>query len=129
MVQLQSSTPHLVNLTPDLAAYFETESGVLVVSQPAGASGLKAGDVIEQIAGKPVNNVDDALQMLSVNDGDRADKKLRLQVLRQGKAQTINVDAMLLSSVDSRVIRIAGPKSDIRIELSRTPTGRTDLAP
>ncbi len=129
VIQLQSSTPHLVNLTPDLAQYFDTESGVLVVNPPARANGLKAGDVIEQISGKPVNSVQDALQMLRTHGGKDGTDELRLDVLRRGETKRLKIEANLLGATDSRVIRIAGPQADIKIELSRTPTGRTNLAP
>ncbi len=124
--QIQSGTPYLVDLNEDLARYFDTDSGVLVVRPPAGSSSLKAGDVLDQVAGKPVTDVQDALAMLQLSD---AGKPIKLQVIRQGKTQQVSIDPSLLSAPDTSVIRISGDDGELRIELSRTPTGRTNLAP
>lgn len=126
VAQIQSATPYLVDLNEDLARYFDTDSGVLVVRPPAGNSSLKAGDVLDQVAGKPVADVQDALAMLQLSD---AGNPIKLQVIRQGKTQQVSIDPSLLSTPDTSVIRISGDDGDLRIELSRTPTGRTNLAP
>ena len=126
VVQMHNDTPYLVDLNEDLAGYFNTDSGVLVVRPPAGNSSLKAGDVLDQVAGKPVTDVQDALAMLQLGD---ADKPIKLQVIRQGKTRQVKIAPNLLSAPDTRVIRISGDDGDLRIELSRTPTGRTNLAP
>lgn len=126
VTQSQSGTPYLVDLNEDLARYFDTDSGVLVVRPPAGNSSLKAGDVLDQVAGKPVTDVQDALAMLQLSD---ASNPIKLQVIRQGKTQQVSIDPSLLSTPDTSVIRISGDDGELRIELSRTPTGRTNLAP
>jgi membrane-associated protease RseP (regulator of RpoE activity) len=51
----------LAAMNPDLAAYFKVDHGVLVLSvnsldNDAPAFGLKAGDVIQQVDGQPVNS-------------------------------------------------------------------------
>lgn len=126
VTRMNGGSPYLVDLNADLAGYFDTDSGVLVISTPAGNSSLKAGDVLDQVAGKPVTDVQDALAMLHLSESD---KPIKLQVIRQGKTQQVSIEPGLLSVPDSRVIRISGDDGELRIELSRTPTGRTNLAP
>ena len=81
---------------------------------------------MDQVAGKPVTDVQDALAMLQLGD---VGKPIKVQVIRQGKTRQVSIVPGLLDAPDRRVIRISGDEGDLRIELSRTPTGRTNLAP
>jgi serine protease Do len=61
-------------LTPQLSAYFGAKDGVLVSSvsdnSPAAKAGLKAGDVITAIGGRPIGSTRDLLESLrDVEDG------------------------------------------------------------
>jgi S1-C subfamily serine protease len=75
----------VIDVRPELAGYFGVEAGVLVVDVPTGtpaaSAGLQPGDVIVELAGKPVGSVGDlrvgvarpgdALPVWIVRHGDR----------------------------------------------------------
>jgi serine protease Do len=77
------------NLTPQLAEYFGTKDGVLVTTvkpdSPAAKAGLKAGDVITTINGKPVNDAGDLAEVVRRSD-DGA--KLEIGYTRDKKPAT-----------------------------------------
>jgi S1-C subfamily serine protease len=76
----------LARLDEDLAGYFKTREGVLVVKAPPvieGAPQLKSGDVIQSINGQAVRSPVDLLDQL-FNLGPQA--SLSLEVIRQGAA-------------------------------------------
>ncbi len=62
------------DLTPDLASFFGVSGGVLVSSveadRPAAKAGLKAGDVITAIDGKPVKSPAELVEQLAGKQGD-----------------------------------------------------------
>jgi membrane-associated protease RseP (regulator of RpoE activity) len=74
---------HIVDLEPELAAYFEVDGGVLVVDVPAGTpaatAGIKPGDVIIRVDSDPVRSV----QELRVGLG-RAERSTPITLIRQG---------------------------------------------
>ncbi len=74
----------MVDLKPDLGAYFRVQDGVLVVDVPDGTpaalAGLQPGDVIIRVDDAPVRSIDDLRTGLS-EPGDT----LRLQVIRKGR--------------------------------------------
>ncbi|BCS35999.1 hypothetical protein TBR22_A52360 [Luteitalea sp. TBR-22] len=79
-------------LTPQLATYFGAKAGVLVSqvneNTPAAKAGIKAGDVITSVNGKPVADVGDIIENLEgVADG----KAVPVEIVRDKKAQTIQV--------------------------------------
>lgn len=81
----------LTELNPDLGRYFGTDHGVLVLSTDGGAlDGVKAGDVIQQIAGSAVDRPEEALRRLR---DQPADSKIAMQVLRDRKPLTLSVNA------------------------------------
>lgn len=83
----------LARLDEDLAGYFRTRDGVLVVKAPPpqdGAPALKSGDVIQAINGEPVGSPVEVLDRL-LSLGPRAG--VSLQVLRQGA--TLNLEGRL----------------------------------
>lgn len=71
-------------VNPDLGGYFGVSQGVLATrvspETPAGRSGLRSGDVITAVEGKPIRNVPE-LRAAVRAAGDR--KQLRLNVVRQ----------------------------------------------
>ena len=97
----------LAKLDDDLAAYFKTKSGVLVVKAPKdGKLGLKSGDVILKIGGKTINDPRAVLDAVhSRPPGD----KIQLDVMRQGKAMTLDA-----------VVPEGAPRNE-RIEIYTTP--------
>lgn len=62
------------DLTPDLAGYFGVKDGLLVTSvqaeSPAAKAGLKAGDVITAVDGKPVTTPDELVRELAGKNGE-----------------------------------------------------------
>ena len=78
----------LAKLDDDLAAYFKTRTGVLVVKAPKdGRLGLKSGDVIQKVGGKAISDPRAVLDaMHSRTPGD----KVSIDVVRLGKATTLN---------------------------------------
>jgi len=62
-------------ITPELAEYFGVKTGVLVASvaaeSPAAKAGLKAGDVITVVNGKPVGSPRELVQALPAGEGSR----------------------------------------------------------
>jgi C-terminal processing protease CtpA/Prc len=73
----------LAKLDDDLAYYFKTREGVLVVKAPKdGKLGLKGGDVIQKIGDRRTGDPREVLDAIS----ERAPgEKLKLEVMRQGK--------------------------------------------
>ncbi|MFP5307848.1 MAG: PDZ domain-containing protein [Gammaproteobacteria bacterium] len=75
----------LARLDDDLAAYFDTKDGVLVVRAPEGGTlALKSGDVIRRINGRSVASPVAAWEELGDADGE-----LTMDVLRRGKTLTL----------------------------------------
>jgi regulator of sigma E protease len=61
--------------------------GEVVKSSPAARAGMKAGDRIEAIEGKPTPGVGDILDAIAASEG----RKLSVQVLRDGKSRLVTV--------------------------------------
>ncbi len=78
-------------LTKQLAEHFGAERGVMINSvregSPAAKAGLKAGDIIVEIDGKPVNSDMDLIR--SINEKKEGD--VSLTIVRDTKQQTITV--------------------------------------
>ena len=85
------------DLTPQLAQYFGVKqgNGVLVseVTQdgPADKAGLKAGDVIVQVDGKPVSDVDGLRSALNDNFTEDT-RKVSLTIVRDRHEQNLSAD-------------------------------------
>jgi len=78
----------VIDLRPELAAYFKVDGGVLVTDvpngTPAAAAGIEPGDVITQIDGVAVRSVQGLRLALS-----RANATIRLTLVRQGATETV----------------------------------------
>ena len=73
----------LCKIDEDLASYFKTKEGVLVIKAPRdGALKLKSGDVIQKIDGSSVSEPVTVLDKLHSRGTERA---VKLEIIRQGK--------------------------------------------
>lgn len=86
------------DLTPQLGAFFGApdNAGVLVrevnSGTPAEKAGLKAGDIITQVDGKPVRSLDELRAQLREKIGQ---KTVNLGILRKGATLTVPVEIQL----------------------------------
>ena len=80
----------LVELTPELGAYFGTETGILVVRAPSDEAleALRDGDVILDIGGRVPNSTQHAVRILSSFESGEA---LELEIMRDQRQQTLEV--------------------------------------
>ena len=81
---------NLVSLNTDLGAYFGADKGVLVLSADDSMKGLKAGDVVQQIGGEPVQRPEDAFRLLRQQPSG---SDITVQVLRQHKSLSVSMKA------------------------------------
>lgn len=120
------SAPYLgiVLLEPDadLAAYFGVKAGagVLVTGvekdTPAAKAGLKSGDVIVQMAGKPVLASQDIHEALAaLKKGER----IAIEVVRHGRKETVQAEPDF--DRHQRILRIFGNGGEGEIEHLQLP--------
>lgn len=68
--QNRAAGAQVVDLRPELAAYFQVEGGVLVVDVPPGtlahSAGMEPGDVLTRVDGTPVSSINDLRRALAV---------------------------------------------------------------
>lgn len=77
----------LAPVNPQLGSYFGTTEGVLVVDAPdPGPLGLKAGDVVQAVDGRPVSSPRQLMRVLTSYEPGEA---LKLDVMRQKKRITL----------------------------------------
>lgn len=81
----------LVELTPELGAYFGTESGILVVRAPSDEAldALMDGDVILEIGGRTPNDTAHALRILASFESGET---LELEIMREQRRETLDVE-------------------------------------
>ena len=85
------------NLTPQLAQYFGIKQGKgVLVSEvneggPADKAGLRAGDVIFEVDGKAIGNVEQLFDALDDKCSDGA-QKVRLTIVRDHHEQTVEAE-------------------------------------
>jgi serine protease Do len=85
------------DLTPQLAQYFAVKQGKgvlvseVIVGGAADKAGLKAGDVIVQVDGKPVSGVEELRAALNDKFTDDT-RKVSLTIVRDRHEQTVNAD-------------------------------------
>jgi serine protease Do len=102
------------DLTPQLGAFFGApdNSGVLVrevhTGTPAEKAGLKAGDVIIQVDGKPVRSLDELRAQLREKSGQ---KSVNLSILRKGSQLTLPVEIQLPPAPNARPAAFRGAQS------------------
>jgi serine protease Do len=101
------------DLTPQLAQYFGVKQGkgVLIsevtVGGAADKAGLKAGDVIVQVDGKPISDVEELRSALNDNfTGDT--RKVSLTIVRDHHEQTVNADLTRSQSWEKQTSSAAG---------------------
>lgn len=81
-------------LNQDLAAYFHTTDGVLVLASERPDSPIKAGDVIREIDGEPVTTPYEVLEHLNrVDPGETA----QLSLIRHAVPMTIQIEGLSLA--------------------------------
>ncbi len=79
----------LVELNPDLGAYFGTTEGILVVRAPEGDDvQLKSGDVILSIDGREPTNPSHALRIVRSYE---AGESMSMEIMRDKRRQTLTV--------------------------------------
>jgi serine protease Do len=102
-------------LTADLAKSFglESEKGALIAhvekDTPAEKAGLKAGDVILEYDGKPVNEGNELPRYVAATP---IDKKVTVVVFREGRKQKISVVVGKLKGSDSEAAGSGGSESE-----------------
>jgi S1-C subfamily serine protease len=77
----------LAPLNPDLGRYFGTTNGVLVINAPPDSKlGLKGGDVVLSVDGRPATSPPQLLRVLrSYDDGE----SFKLEIMRERKRLTV----------------------------------------
>jgi predicted metalloprotease with PDZ domain len=112
------------NLTPQLAQFFGVKQGkgVLISEVTKGGAadkaGLKAGDVIVQVDGKPVSGVEELRDAL--NDHCTEDSpKVKLTIVRDHQEQTVNAELTRSSTWEKRTSNAAGSSFDPAIAQGR----------
>ena len=112
----------LLEMEADLAAYFAVKAGegVLITrvekDSPAARAGLKTGDVIVEMAGKPVKESKDIHEALAdLKKGD----SVAITVVRHGKKQALKAEPDF--DRRQRVFRIFKGGKDIEIEHLELP--------
>ena len=102
------------SLTPQLAEYFGVKrgKGVLIAEvtkgSPGDKAGLKAGDVIVQVDGKPISGVEELRNALNDNfTGDT--RKVSLTIIRDHHEQTVNADLTRTQTWEKRTSSAGGP--------------------
>ena len=79
---------NLSSVDADLGRYFGTDKGVLVLSSGPELKGLQSGDVIQRVAGKPVESPRDVMRELR---DEKAGSQLKFDVLRDRKPTAVTV--------------------------------------
>jgi len=112
----------LLEFDANLAAYFSVKAGegVLVTSvekdTPAAKAGLKSGDVIVQMAGKPVKGSEDIHEALAaLKKGD----SVAISVIRHGKKEALKAEPDFQRH--ERIMRFFSGDKDIEIEHLELP--------
>jgi C-terminal processing protease CtpA/Prc len=105
------------DLTPQLAQYFGVKEGKgVLISEvttggPADKAGLKAGDVIVQVDGKPIDGVEELRATL--NDKFTGDtRKVSLTIVRDHHEQTVSAELARSQTWERRTSHAAGSNDD-----------------
>jgi S1-C subfamily serine protease len=74
-------------MNSDLGRYFGTAEGVLVIRAPADSRlGLKGGDVVVSVDGRPVASPGQLIRILGSYEGE---EQFRMEVMRMKKKETV----------------------------------------
>jgi serine protease Do len=120
-------------LTPDLAKSFglETEKGALIANvekdTPAEKAGLKAGDVILEYDGKPINEGNELPRYVAVTP---IDKKVPVVVYRDGKKLEVSVVIGKLKGEEAAAATVGSESEKLGItvqELTSELAGRLNI--
>lgn len=103
-----------------LAEYFQVAEGVLVLAAPEAAPELEPGDILQRIDGQAVTDPMAALRQLAGLEGSVA-----VQVLRQGRARELTLDADALNS--EQAIQVNRGDRQVLIQRRRDGQQRTEL--
>lgn len=113
------------SLTPQLAQYFGVKQGkgVLISEVTKGGAadkaGLKAGDVIVEVDGKPVSGTEELRDALNDNfTGDT--RKVNLTLVRDHHEQTISAEVTRSHPGQKHTSSIAGPTSSVEAQAARS---------
>jgi S1-C subfamily serine protease len=94
-IQMIDITPQLkqqINDDPNSNMKIDTDKGVLIArvvrNSPAAKAGMKSGDVIQSVAGKPVA---DASAVQQAVEQSQVGSNLQVQIRRNGQNLTLNV--------------------------------------
>ena len=78
---------NLAPLNADLGHYFGTDKGVLVIAADNDSlPGIRAGDVITNVAGETVNRPEDALRALRDQDPARTSRSSCCAIARRSRS-------------------------------------------
>ena len=112
-------------LTPTLRSVYGAEEGVFVEEvqpdTPASRGGVKSEDVITRYSDEKITSVD---QFVMAVQGTKPNTTVEIEVIRDGKAETLNVtiEALALEAKEKRRERAEGGKLGISVE--NIPTDR-----
>jgi membrane-associated protease RseP (regulator of RpoE activity) len=105
----------LLEISGDLAAYFDVEAGV-IVTEPFPASNLRGGDVVLEIDGQPVKDIAAVASALA-----GVEKDVEVKVKRRGKDRVATLAANDISTAmdnEVRVIRIRHDSDELHEDVT-----------
>jgi serine protease DegQ len=82
-------------MSPSLAPYFDVDEGVLVTEvtdpSPGFDAGLRAGDVLVEVAGQRVTTIDEVREAFATSPSNGAGAGVPLRVVRAGSTLELYV--------------------------------------
>lgn len=84
--QVSTHTAQLVEVSGDLARYFDVDEGVVLFRPTGEDSELRAGDVLLAVADQPIAGVEDAVRALAP-----LKEQVEVRVKRRGRNRTVSV--------------------------------------
>lgn len=108
----------LRDIGPELGCYFGVDGGVLVLEVADASSGLVPGDVLLTVAGEPVTDADQALELLGASK-----EAIPVTVRRQSRERKVSVDGAALNARQDVQLKTGDQRIVIKIR------DRDDAAP
>ncbi len=109
-VQHSSSKHALMSVSGPLAKYFDVDEGV-IVHHVADSSELQPGDVLLNIAGNTISNLEQAAHLLDNIEGDT-----EAQIKRHGRKRTVTVQPDDLSGAAEQMVkRVIRVSEDVEV--------------